>query len=69
VGTQRGIELAQLQQLQQRAPHCAWIAAGGVRAFSDIQALQQQGVTGVLCATALHDLSLTPQSIAYFLNT
>lgn len=69
VGTQSGIELAQLQQLQQRAPHCAWIAAGGVRAFSDLQALQQQGVSGVLVATALHDLSLTPQSVARFFES
>lgn len=68
VGTQSGIEFAQLQQLQQCAPQCAWIAAGGVRAFNDLQALQQQGVSGVLVATALHDLSLTPQRVACFFD-
>ena len=65
VGTQTGVELIQLRQLQQRAPHCAWIAAGGVRALDDLQELQQQGVAGVLCATALHDLSLAMQNIAF----
>ncbi|MDD2815794.1 MAG: HisA/HisF-related TIM barrel protein [Thiotrichaceae bacterium] len=69
VGTQSGIELAQLQQLQQRAPECAWIAAGGVRELKDLYSLQQQGAAGVLCATALHDLSLTPQNTACFFNT
>jgi phosphoribosylformimino-5-aminoimidazole carboxamide ribotide isomerase len=69
VGTQSGIELAQLQQLQQRAPQCAWIAAGGVRALDDLHRLQQQGALGVLCATALHDLSLTPQNMACFFNS
>ncbi len=68
VGTQSGIELAQLQLLQQRAPQCAWIAAGGVRAFNDLQALQQQSISGVLVATALHDLSLTPKNVACFFD-
>jgi uncharacterized protein related to proFAR isomerase len=36
-----------------------------VRALDDLQKLQQQGVAGVLCATALHDLSLTMQNIAF----
>lgn len=67
VGTQSGIELAQLQQFQQRAPHCAWIVGGGVRDLEDLHQLQQQGAAGVLCATALHDLSLTPAGLsAYF---
>jgi len=66
VGTQNGVELAQLQQFQQRAPHCVWIAAGGVRELKDLYNLQQQGAAGVLCATALHDLSLTPQNMACF---
>lgn len=66
VGTQSGIELAQLQQFQQRAPQCDWIVAGGVRNLEDVQHLQQQGVAGILCATALHNLSLTPQSLAAY---
>jgi len=66
VGTQSGIEFAQLQQFQQRAPECAWIVAGGARDLEDLQHLKQQGAAGILCATALHDLSFAPQSIAAY---
>lgn len=55
VGSEGGPDFALLRSLQDQAPHCSIVAAGGVRDENDLLSLTQQGIGGALVATALHN--------------
>ncbi|MGD9602798.1 MAG: HisA/HisF-related TIM barrel protein [Gammaproteobacteria bacterium] len=66
VGSALGPDFALLDALAMRAPHCARIAAGGVRSNADLEALRTRGVAAVLIASALHDGRLTEAALRAF---
>jgi phosphoribosylformimino-5-aminoimidazole carboxamide ribotide isomerase len=68
VGSSAGVDTAKLHEIQSRnqsrnAPSKLY-AAGGVRNKADLQALADQGIAGVLVATALHRQTITAKDIA-----
>lgn len=69
VGSNAGPDIEKLrpliqQKLQQGRPGCRLYAAGGIRNSSDLMALKQMGVDGVLIASALHSGALPGSRIA-----
>lgn len=69
VGSNAGPDIEKLrplvqQKLQQGRPGCRLYAAGGVRNPSDLMALKQAGIDGVLIASALHSGALQGSQIA-----
>lgn len=63
VGAQNGPDLSLLKQLRNRREDIAVITAGGVRDLQDLKYLEQEKVTKVLIASALHNGSLDWDSI------
>jgi phosphoribosylformimino-5-aminoimidazole carboxamide ribotide isomerase len=59
VGSYEGPDIDLLRCLQARADGRKIYAAGGVRDFADLQALQEIGIAGALLASALHDERIT----------
>lgn len=55
VGMAAGPDLDRLGDVARRAPDRRVIAAGGVRDWTDCEALRAIGISGALVATALHD--------------
>ena len=55
VGAQSGVDFELLSTLQKRSIESRIIAAGGVREQQDLTDLEQQGITRVLVASALHN--------------
>jgi phosphoribosylformimino-5-aminoimidazole carboxamide ribotide isomerase len=55
VGSGAGPDLERLGAIQTAAPMHIIYAAGGLRDLSDLRALQNAGISGVLVATSLHD--------------
>lgn len=66
VGCHQGPDLALLAQLRAKGPHVGLYAAGGVRHAGDLESLADAGAAGVLLASALHDGSLTRDTLAAF---
>ena len=64
VGNSLGPDLAKLKNMQQQYAAQAFYAAGGTRDLTDIQALAQLGIKGVLVASALHDGRLDAQALS-----
>jgi len=61
VGTNCGVGTLELcGQLRRRYPELELITGGGVRGVDDLLTLRDQGLDGVLVASALHDGTLTP---------
>jgi phosphoribosylformimino-5-aminoimidazole carboxamide ribotide isomerase len=54
-GTLSGPNLQLYRTLSQVYPDVQWVASGGVGSLSDIQALRETGVAGVVIGKALHD--------------
>ncbi|MBV8850708.1 MAG: histidine biosynthesis protein [Methylobacteriaceae bacterium] len=66
VGSGAGPDLARLTSIKQHAGARRVYAAGGVRNRSDLEALKDAGMAGVLVASALHDGRLSPADLAHF---
>lgn len=68
VGSDAGPDFARLAAvrtlLDRAARSAALFAAGGVRGPHDLDALAEQGLAGVLVASALHDGRLSPAAVA-----
>jgi phosphoribosylformimino-5-aminoimidazole carboxamide ribotide isomerase len=64
VGSYAGPDLDLLRRLQARADGRKIYAAGGVRDFADLQALQDIGISGALLASALHDQKITATQLS-----
>ena len=64
VGSDRGPDLDLLKALRARAPEKRLFAAGGVRNGEDLERLANEGVSGVLVASALHDGRFDGSTIA-----
>lgn len=64
VGGAQGPNLARLADHLRRGPSIRWFVAGGVRDARDLAALQEQGASGVLLATSLHDGRITRAEMA-----
>ncbi|MGH8614506.1 MAG: HisA/HisF-related TIM barrel protein [Gammaproteobacteria bacterium] len=58
VGSAYGPDFECIQSLRRAAPQQQVFAAGGIRGRQDLVALQELGVQGALCATALHQKRL-----------
>jgi phosphoribosylformimino-5-aminoimidazole carboxamide ribotide isomerase len=63
VGANEGPDFSLLEQLAQRSPHTALVAAGGTRHLADLLALKNMGVHHVLLASALHDGGITAEDL------
>ena len=63
VGANEGPDFSLLEQLAQRSPHTALVAAGGTRHLADLLALTSLGVNHVLLASALHDGGITSEDL------
>lgn len=63
VGANEGPDFSLLEQLAQRSPHTALVAAGGTRHLADLLALKSLGVNHVLLASALHDGGITAEDL------
>jgi phosphoribosylformimino-5-aminoimidazole carboxamide ribotide isomerase len=66
VGSAGGADVGRLRQLRQTAPHCSIYAAGGIRDESDLMQLRDQGIDGVLLASALHNGDLSDTQLQRF---
>ena len=53
-----------LLEIKRRAPDVRLYAAGGLRGAFDLMRLEQEGMSGVLVASALHDGRLTGADLA-----
>ena len=63
VGSNAGVDMAKLRYYQQTYPQIAFVAAGGVRDKSDLQALKTMGINSVLLASALHNKTISKADI------
>ncbi|MBE9532521.1 MAG: hypothetical protein IMF04_00215, partial [Proteobacteria bacterium] len=63
VGAQSGPDLRLLKQIKKQRKEIEIIAAGGVRNLQDLKRLEQEKVTKVLVASALHNGSLDREGI------
>ena len=63
VGSNQGVDLDKLIYYQQLNPKVEFIASGGIRSINDIFALQKIGIKKVLCATALHNKTISSTAI------
>ena len=63
VGAKSGPDLTLLKQIKNQRENIDIIAAGGVRNLQDLKHLEQEKVTKVLIASALHNGSLDKESI------
>lgn len=68
VGRGHGPDFERLQTLRRTAPQQQIFAAGGIRDRQDLVALQELGVQGALCATALHQKRLGSRELRALLN-
>ncbi|MGO9235458.1 MAG: HisA/HisF-related TIM barrel protein [Methylocella sp.] len=59
VGSNAGPDMDRLMEVKRRAPGVMLYAAGGLRGGFDLMRLNQEGMSGVLVASALHDGRLT----------
>jgi len=59
VGSNAGPDMDRLTEVKRRAPDVMLYAAGGLRGGFDLMRLNQEGMSGVLVASALHDGRLT----------
>jgi phosphoribosylformimino-5-aminoimidazole carboxamide ribotide isomerase len=55
VGSYTGPDLAKLSAIKQQSKQSKIYAAGGVRGYADLEALQALGISGALVASALHN--------------
>ncbi|KXF77520.1 hypothetical protein ATN84_09120 [Paramesorhizobium deserti] len=69
VGAGAGPDFERLEAIKKRAGNRAVIAAGGVRHDRDLERLEEMGIAGALVATALHDGTLTPETVADFIGS
>jgi phosphoribosylformimino-5-aminoimidazole carboxamide ribotide isomerase len=63
VGSQDGPDLPRLQAMIEQYPQQAFIAAGGIRYFADLQHLKNIGVGTALVASALHSGALNTEDL------
>jgi phosphoribosylformimino-5-aminoimidazole carboxamide ribotide isomerase len=63
-GMQAGQNLALYRELATRWPHIAWIASGGLRDRSDVEALRATGVAACIAGSALLDGTIELDEIA-----
>ncbi len=63
VGSGEGPDLDRIREIVSRAGQRKVYAAGGVRGGSDIEALRDAGVAGVLVASALHEGKISRQEL------
>jgi phosphoribosylformimino-5-aminoimidazole carboxamide ribotide isomerase len=68
VGSGTGPALSELRTIAEQAPEAKLIAAGGVRNAEDLEGLERMGVYAVLIASALHDGTLSRDTIHRFLS-
>ena len=68
VGSQSGPDFKKLAELTTAYPDKHFIAAGGIRHTEDLQDLTEIGISAALCATALHDGSITTKQIAQIMQ-
>jgi phosphoribosylformimino-5-aminoimidazole carboxamide ribotide isomerase len=64
VGSDAGPDMDRLLEVNRRAPNVMLYAAGGLRGALDLVRLNQEGISGVLVASALHDGRLTGADFA-----
>jgi phosphoribosylformimino-5-aminoimidazole carboxamide ribotide isomerase len=64
VGSERGPDLDLLRTMRAQAPGVHLFAAGGVRGPEDLAQLAQEGISGALVASALHDGRIDGPAIA-----
>jgi phosphoribosylformimino-5-aminoimidazole carboxamide ribotide isomerase len=64
VGSDAGPDMDRLLEVKRRAPNVMLYAAGGLRGALDLVRLDQEGISGVLVASALHDGRLTGADFA-----
>ena len=60
----RGLIMERLSEIKRHAPNVRLYAAGGLRGTLDLMRLAQDGMSGVLVASALHDGRLTGADLA-----
>jgi phosphoribosylformimino-5-aminoimidazole carboxamide ribotide isomerase len=63
VGSGQGVDLDKLIYYQQLNPKVEFIASGGIRSINDVLALKKIGIKKVLCATALHNKTISSTEI------
>lgn len=68
IGAQAGPDIDLLQQVRAKRTDVKIFAAGGVRNKQDLTVLKQEGITGVLIASALHNGNLSVETLNSFLN-
>lgn len=66
VGAGHGPDLKRLETLSTLAPDKSFYAAGGVRDETDLDSLASAGAAGALLASALHDGSITTETLQAF---
>ena len=64
VGSDAGPDMERLLEIKRHAPNVRLYAAGGLRGAFDLMRLAQEGMCGVLVASALHDGRLTGSDLA-----
>lgn len=64
VGSDAGPDMERLLEIKRHAPNVRLYAAGGLRGGFDLLRLAQQGMGGVLVASALHEGRLTGSDLA-----
>lgn len=67
IGAQAGPDIALLQQIRIKRKDAKIFAAGGVRNKQDLIVLKEEGVAGVLVASALHNGNLSIEMLKEFL--
>ncbi|MGH8659931.1 MAG: HisA/HisF-related TIM barrel protein [Gammaproteobacteria bacterium] len=68
VGSGYGPDFERLHALRRSAPQPQLFAAGGIRDHRDLVALQELGIQGALCATALHKKRLDARELQALCN-
>lgn len=68
VGSNSGVDLSTLSQIQQVAPMKNFYAAGGIRHLADLKTLASVKIKGALIASALHNKQLTTQDITHLMT-
>jgi phosphoribosylformimino-5-aminoimidazole carboxamide ribotide isomerase len=68
IGGGAGPDFDRLEAIRKRAGNRVVIAAGGIRGARDLQQLEEMGIAGALVASALHDGTLTPETVAGFMQ-
>lgn len=67
IGAQAGPDIDLLQQVRTKRTDAKIFAAGGVRNKQDLTVLKQEGIAGVLIASALHNGKLSIEMLKEFL--